>query len=346
MADRTADLLVELGCEELPPKALPALARAFFDGVCDGLANASLGFDRDASGFYYTPRRMALSLAVVEPRQPDRQQDRKGPALTAAFDANGAPTQAATGFARSVGKTVEELDTLKTDQGEWLFCRLEITGQSLDELIYPLLQQALDKLPVPKPMRWSDHDYQFVRPVHWLVVLHGDRVLEGELFGCAAGRSTRGHRIHAPGPHEIPDAGSYLSTLSGAFVMADHRVRQARIRELASTEGNQAGGETRITDALLEEVCNIVEWPVAIACRFEKSFLDVPSEALVASMEQHQKFFPVLEPGSGALTSSFVAIANLESRDADQVRAGYERVIRPRLADAPVFLGPGSQITA
>lgn len=331
------DLLIELGCEELPPKALPELAQAFFDGVCAGLTEAGIEFSVDDSACYFTPRRMAMCLGAVADRQPDRQQDRRGPAVSAAFDESGAPTQAASGFARSVGKQVDALETLKTDKGEWLFCRIDIEGKSLADLIFPMLQAALDQLPVPKPMRWSDHDFSFVRPVHWLVVLHGGTVLDGSLFDCAAGRLTRGHRIHAPGPHEISTANDYLDVLHEARVEVDQRSRRQKIHAQAIEAGRQMGGEARITDALLDEVCNLVEWPAAVACRFEQEFLEVPQEALVASMENHQKFFPVVDADTGGLMPAFVAIANIESRDVTAVREGFERVIRPRLADARFF---------
>lgn len=331
------DLLVELGCEELPPKSLAMLAEAFFTATCDGLAAAGIDFSRETSHFYFTPRRMALSLSEVAARQPDRAQERRGPSVAAAFDAEGNPTRAAEGFARSVGKQVGELEHLVTDKGEWLRCMVEVPGQALHEVLFPVLKQALEKLPVPKPMRWSDHDFSFVRPVHWLVVLHGDQVLGGSLFGCQAGRETRGHRIHAPGPHLLENAGQYLERLRKARVEGDQALRKQRIRAAAEEQGRIAGGHTRITDALLDEVSNLVEWPVAVCCHFESEFLEVPAEALVASMEGHQKFFPVLDAGDGRLTAAFVVIANLESRDPAQMIAGFERVVRPRLADARFF---------
>ena len=333
----TADLLIELGCEELPPKALGDLALAFYQQVCDGLRDALIDFDAGASRYYYTPRRMAMVLAAVAVRQPDQRQQRRGPAKSAAFDEAGAPTPAAHGFARSVGLEVGDLEVLSTDKGEWLYCELDIPGKPLKELVFPVLQQALDRLPVPRPMRWADHDFSFVRPVHWLVALHGEEVLAGELYGCRASRATRGHRIHAPGAHEIKTPSDYVDLLRECKVEVDQARRMDRIREAATSAGEALGGQVRITDALLDEVCNLLEWPVAVACRFDEDFLDVPPEALIASMETHQKFFPVLDPEAGALTSGFVAMANLESQDPAAVRAGFERVVRPRLADARFF---------
>ncbi len=204
------DLLVELGCEELPPLALDRLSDAFFQGVLQGLEEAGFDFDRDRSRAYQSPRRMSVLIAGLADRQPDRVMERKGPSVQAAFDAEGNPTRAAQGFAASVGRDVDALDRLTTDKGEWLYCTLEEPGKPLDELLYPILQSALDRLPVPKPMRWSDHDFSFVRPVHWLVVLHGDRIVPGTLYGCEAGRLTRGHRIHAPGDHELADSRAYV----------------------------------------------------------------------------------------------------------------------------------------
>jgi glycyl-tRNA synthetase beta chain len=294
-------------------------------------------FDRGTSRCLYTPRRMTLLLSGVAARQPDRQLDRRGPAVSAAFDPQGKPTPAALGFARSVGMEVADLQTLSTDAGEWLHCKVDQPGQALTELLFPILQGALARLPVPKPMRWSDHDFSFVRPVHWLLVLHGEQVLAGELFGCAADRLTRGHRIHAPGPHPVARPEEYLHTLRQAFVEGDPDLRRARIREGVEQAGRAADGVARITDSLLDEVNNLVEWPIAIACDFDTAFLDVPQEALIASMEDHQKFFPVLEQADGRLTARFIAVANIESRDVDAVRQGFERVVRPRLADARFF---------
>lgn len=333
-ASDSADLLVELGCEELPPKALDAIRDAFFTGVCDGLEKSNLAFSRDASRAYSTPRRIALKLAAVACAQPDQVLERRGPSVKAAFDEDGEPTGAALGFARSVGKEVSELDTLENEKGAWLFCRVEQQGQALDDLLYGILEQAIRQLPVPKPMRWSDHEFSFVRPVHWLIVLHGERVVPGKLFGLEAGNQTRGHRIHSPGPHAVISPDDYPGVLEKACVLADHEKRRERIRDALV----QTDGHVLIDDNLLAEVNNLVEWPVPVACAFEDAFLEVPHAALVASMQDHQKFFPVLDPADASRVSNrFIAISNLESRDTTQVREGYERVIRPRLADARFF---------
>ena len=330
-------LLIELGCEELPPKSLDRLAAAFFAGVCDRLDKSGIGFDRDASRPLFSPRRLAMTIAAVADRQPDREIERKGPALQAAFDEAGNPTAAAKGFAKSVGCEVSELETLKTEKGEWLYLRVQQAGKALDELLLPILQESLDALPVAKSMRWSDHDFSFVRPVQWLVILHGDRLIDGRLFGKQSARHSFGHRIHHPGPVVLDQAANYLEALEQARVLVDPAVRKQRIQDSVHKMGAESGGEARITDSLLAEVNNLVEWPVPVACSFEDEFLEVPQEALIASMEDHQKFFPVLDPNSGKLQSSFIAVANLDSRDFDAVRQGFERVIRPRLADAQFF---------
>jgi glycyl-tRNA synthetase beta chain len=341
MADHPApastreDLLIELGCEELPPKALDSIREAFFEAVAQGLAQSHIAFDAVGSRPYSTPRRLALYFRAVAPRQADQLLERRGPAVQAAFDDAGRPTPAALGFARSVGREVDQLERLKTDKGEWLFARVEQPGQPLDELIVPVLEQAIKQLPVPKPMRWADHDFDFVRPVHWLVLLHGERVIDGALLGQRAGNVTRGHRIHAPGPHALSSASEYVGVLQSAYVMADHRMRSERIRGLLL----EANPGVLIDEDLLSEVNNLVEWPVAVSCSFDEAFLEVPHAALVASMQDHQKFFPVQSADDPQrVTNRFVGVANLESADIDAVRAGYERVIRPRLADARFFL--------
>ena len=333
----TADLLIELGCEELPPKSLPTLGRTLFEGFSAQLNKAELEFNADTSRFYYTPRRLAILISGLADSQGDQSLERKGPALAAAFDTEGKPTPAAMGFARSVGKTVDELETLKTDKGEWLYCRVEIAGKKLEDLLFPMLVKALAALPVAKPMRWASNDFSFIRPVHWLVVMYGSKVLEGELFGLEAGAISRGHRIHSPGPHEISIAADYERALESAFVVVDQEKRREIIRDQAVEQGELAGGLALIDSDLLDEVNCLVEWPRSIYGSFDDEFLDVPAEALIASMQDHQKFFPVVDNVSGSLLARFITVANLDSQDFDAVRSGFERVIRPRLADARFF---------
>ncbi|MBT8073868.1 MAG: glycine--tRNA ligase subunit beta, partial [Xanthomonadales bacterium] len=222
-----ADLLIELGCEELPPKSLTRLGETLFEGVLSQLEKAEIAFDANASKLYYTPRRLAVLVSNVAGSQPDQVLERKGPALSAAFDPEGKPTPAAAGFARSVGKDVTELETLKNDKGEWLYCRIEKPGQKLADLLFPMLEKALAALPVAKPMRWASNDFSFIRPVHWLVTLHGSNVIDGSLFGLTAVNTTHGHRIHSPGPHEVALADDYEEVLEAACVIADPVKRSA-----------------------------------------------------------------------------------------------------------------------
>ncbi len=332
---RQEDLLVELGCEELPPKALDAIREAFFASIKSELEKQKIRFESDGSHSYSTPRRLAVLIHNVTSAQADQDQERRGPAVAAAFDADGKPTGAAIGFARSVGKEVSELETISTDKGEWLFTRQHIPGKSLAELIYPLLERVIRQLPVPKPMRWASHDFSFIRPVHWLIVMHGKEILPGSLLGQTAGNTSRGHRVHSPGPHPIQSAASYARVLEVAYVVADSARRQDMIREklLGCSEN------VHIDPGLLAEVNNLVEWPVAVECTFDEEFLTVPHAALMASMQDHQRFFPVMESAeSGVITNHFIAISNIESTHPTAVRDGYERVIRPRLADARFFL--------
>ena len=336
-ATDSADLLIELGCEELPPKSLAILARTLFDGFVDQVNKAELTFNAADSRFFYTPRRLAVFIADVAGRQPDQVMERKGPAVVAAFDSDNQPTAAAKGFARSVGKDISELETLKTDAGEWLYCKVEKPGQSLGELFLPMLETALAALPVAKPMRWASNDFSFIRPVHWLVVMHGTNVLKGKMFGLDTGNTTRGHRIHSPGPHKIVTAGDYEKVLQNAHVIADQDKRREIIREQVIALGESAGGRALVDDGLLAEVNNLVEWPRSICGSFDAEFLSVPAEALIASMQDHQKFFPVVSNEDAALMNRFIAVANLDSLDFDAVREGFERVIRPRLSDARFF---------
>jgi glycyl-tRNA synthetase beta chain len=329
------DLLVELGCEELPPKALDGIRQAFFSAIKTGLEKQNFEFEADGSRSFSTPRRLAVLIRRVTSSQADQDIERRGPAVKAAFDVDGKPTGAAIGFARSVGKEVSDLETLSTDKGEWLFARQHVPGKSLAEVIFPMLEQAIKQLPVPKPMRWANHDFSFVRPVHWLVVMHGDEVYPGTLLGQNAADTTRGHRIHAPGPHRIPSVSDYCRVLQEAYVVADPEGR----RELIRDKLRECSENVHIDPDLLDEVNNLVEWPVAIQCTFDDEFLAVPHEVLVASMQDHQKFFPVMESaGSEKISNHFITVANIESTHPSLVREGFERVIRPRLADARFFL--------
>lgn len=330
------NLLVEIGCEELPPKALDKLSLALFDGVKAGLGKAGIEFNADQSRLFNSPRRLAFRLHQVADKQADQLIKRKGPAVAAAFDSDGNPTPAASGFARSVNMDVADIG--RTEDGKHLFVEIAQPGQSLTSVLYPLIEDALKRLPIPKAMRWGDHKATFVRPVHWLVVMHGEQVITGNLFEQDAGNLTRGHRIHAPGPHSIQHADDYEKLLESAFVMTDPEARKARILEQTEAVAAGQGMRALIDSDLLLEVNNLVEWPVALSGSFDADFLDVPAEALISSMQSHQKFFPLLEDtDEQQLVNQFITISNLESTNPDAVRQGFERVIRPRLADARFF---------
>ncbi|MCC4307468.1 glycine--tRNA ligase subunit beta [Alcanivorax marinus] len=329
------DLLIELGTEELPPKALPALSAALTEELVRQLDDAGLGHGAVES--FAAPRRLAVLVRDLEARQPDRQVERLGPAVQAAFDKDGNPTKAAEGFAASVGLTVDQLDRQQTDKGERLFARLEESGRAVTELVPEFVTQAVNKLPIPKRMRWGRRKVQFVRPAHWLVALFGTEVIEFELLDQQAGRASYGHRFHAPDAIELAEAGDYATRLEqDGKVIADFARRRELIRQQAEKAGRDAGGEARIDDDLLDEVTALVEWPVALAGRFDEDFLRVPQEALISAMEEHQKYFSVLD-ANGKLTPTFITISNIQSRDPQQVIAGNEKVIRPRLADAAFF---------
>ncbi|HET7301387.1 MAG TPA: glycine--tRNA ligase subunit beta [Oleiagrimonas sp.] len=327
-------LLIELGTEELPPKALDTLAAAFARGICDGLQKRGIAADTDHARTFCTPRRLAVHVPDVAMAQPDQSVERRGPAVKAGRDADGNPTRALTGFATSCGVEVDALDMLETDKGAWFVYRAEQPGQATATLLPEILADALNGLPVPRPMRWGDHDYSFVRPVHWLVMLHGDQVVDVELMGLVSGRASRGHRFHHPDSIDIADADSWLESQRKAHVLADPAERRQRIREEIARVTKT--GKPRLSDDLLDELANLTEWPAAIACAFECEFLQVPAEALITTMESNQKFVPVFTDG-GQLSEYFIGIANIESKDPAEIRKGYERVIRPRFADAQFF---------
>lgn len=330
-------LLVELGTEELPPKALDELALAFRDGVVDGLVRRGIAVDADAARALWTPRRLAVQVGAVPAQQPDQAVERRGPAVAAGFDGAGRPTKALVGFAQSCGVDIAALARVATDKGEWFVHRAIRRGEPTATLLPLVVAEALQALPVPRPMRWGDREVSFVRPVHWLVMLLGDKVVEGEVLGLRSDRMSRGHRFMGNGkPVWISTADGYVDALRAANVVADPAERRALIERAVEATADDLGGRARATPALLDEVKNLVEWPAPIACAFDREFLRVPQEALVMTMETNQKFFPVLD-AEGRLTERFIGIANIESRNPGEVRRGYERVIRPRFADAAFF---------
>ncbi len=331
MASNT--LLIELGVEELPPSALDALSDAFAEGIADGLRDAEVAFATIAA--YATPRRLAVQVRELADKQPDRQIERRGPALSAAYK-DGAPTKAAIGFARSCGVEVDQLMQLETDKGTWLAHRFEQPGEAVSALLPDIIAKAVAALPVPKNMRWGASRVEFSRPVHWLVALYGDAVIDADILGVTAGRETRGHRFHAPASIALAHADDYLDALEEAYVLADRQRRRERIREQVLAEAEVQEATAVIDDDLLAEVSGLVEWPVALAGSFDERFLEVPAECLISSMKANQKYFHLLD-GDARLKPLFITIANIDSRDPQQVIAGNERVIRPRLADAAFF---------
>jgi glycyl-tRNA synthetase beta chain len=331
----SADFLVEIGTEELPPKALRSLEQAFAAHLRAGLEKAELGFARLES--FATPRRLAVLVHALALRQPTRRVEKRGPPVSAAFGADGAPTRAALAFAEGCGVAVETLERLETPKGAWLMHRGEAAGADSATLLPELVNAALAALPIPRRMRWGSSDTEFVRPVHWVVALLGDRLLETPILDLTPGRETRGHRHHAPAPITISRPADYASLLEQqGRVIASFDRRREQVATLIADCAGQLGGSAVSTPELLDEVTALVEWPVPVIGRFDEAFLRLPEEVLMATLQAHQRYFPVRDAG-GRLTAGFIAISNLESRDPDQVRHGNERVIRPRLADAAFF---------
>jgi len=329
------DLLIEIGTEELPPKALKKLSLAFLDAVKTGLEKADLEFANIRP--FASPRRLALLISELAEHTPDKDIERRGPALQAAYGEDGCPTQAAIGFARSCGVEVEDLDKMETPKGSWLIYKSLQQGQATPALIPDIVTAALDALPIPKRMRWGSLDSQFVRPVHWAVLLFGNDIIEAELLSVSAGRTTYGHRFHHPGPIEIPAPSEYEVLLeSEGKVIADFDRRASTVRAQVESKAMELKGQAVIDQALLEEVTAMVEWPVAVAGQFEERFLVVPQEALISTMSANQKYFHLVDQQS-KLLPYFITVSNIESRDETKVQKGNERVIRPRFADAEFF---------
>jgi glycyl-tRNA synthetase beta chain len=329
------DFLLEIGTEELPPKSLPALQQALVAGLAAGLDKAGLAHG-ELVGFA-TPRRLAVWVKRLAAQQPEQHLKRRGPPVNSAFDTAGKPTRAALAFAESCGSTVEALQKLDEGKGTFLFFVGTKPGARAVELLPGLVQAALDALPIPRRMHWGSGTALFVRPVHWVVMLFGKDLVPATLLDTPAGHLTRGHRFHAPRPIRIASPGSYERTLrERGYVLADFAARRERIRSEVAAAAANVPGRARITEALLQEVTALVEWPVALTGRFEERFLSLPREVLISTLEDHQRYFPV-EDAEGLLLPAFIAVSNIESRDPATVRAGNERVVRPRLADAAFF---------
>ncbi|NWN92094.1 glycine--tRNA ligase subunit beta [Marinobacter adhaerens] len=332
----TQDFLVELGVEELPPKALKSLSDAFTQGITAGLKDAGIAFTKAEA--FAAPRRLAVRIRDLADAQPDKPVEKRGPAVKAAFDDAGNPTRALTGFASSLGVTPDQLDTLETDKGAWLVYRTIEQGKPTVDLVSGLVEQSLAALPVAKRMRWGAHRTEFVRPVHWLIMLYGNKVIDKPIMELTPGNTTRGHRFHCPKELIIPTPADYEVVLEEeGYVIADFSKRRELIRSGVSTLAEtEAGGHAVIDDNLLDEVTGLNEWPVPLLGRFEERFLKVPPEALISSMEEHQKYFHLVD-ADGEMLPQFITVANIESKDPSQVISGNEKVIRPRLADAAFF---------
>jgi glycyl-tRNA synthetase beta chain len=328
------DLLFELRTEELPPRTLAALSNALTEGLARGIDAAGLPHGK-VHGFA-TPRRLAVWIEKLAEHQPDRQVDRRGPPLASAFDPQGSPTQAATAFAKSCGVPVGELSKLATEKGAWLQFRGTERGAATTALLKDILTHAIAALPIPKRMRWGAHSAEFVRPVHSVVLLYGDEVVPVEVLGIESGRVTSGHRFHAPKPITLKRAKDYETRLRKAKVIADFAKRRETIRAGVIAAAAEVGGTALIDTALLDEVTALVEWPVPLTGRFEQRFLNLPREVVIATVQDHQRYFAV-QGLDGRLSGWFVTVSNIESRDPSKVREGNERVVRPRLSDAAFF---------
>jgi glycyl-tRNA synthetase beta chain len=329
------DFLAEIGTEELPPKALRGLEEAFASGVRAGLDKAGLEHGEVVS--YATPRRLAVLVKKLAARQPDQDLKRRGPPVSAAFDAAGTPTRAALAFAESCGTSVEGLHRLDEKKGNFLFFVGTKPGAAATDLLPGMVKAALEALPIPRRMHWGSSDAEFVRPVHWLIMLYGKDVVPVTLLDTVAGNLTRGHRFHAPKPIRITNPVGYERALrERGYVLADFATRRDLIRERVTAAASELGGRALIGDALLDEVTALVEWPVPITGRFEERFLSLPREVLISTLQEHQRYFPV-EDSQGRLLPCFITVSNIESHDPSKVREGNERVVRPRLADAAFF---------
>lgn len=329
------DLLIEIGTEELPPGALQHLARTFADEIHNGLTRHNLA--HGTHQWYATPRRLAVIVNNLVLRQADHEQTRRGPSLTAAYDKEGKPTRALEGFVRSCNAEIKELETETTDKGSWVTFRSIITGQATADLLPAVIQAALASLPIPRRMRWGDNDAEFVRPVHWVVILLGREVVPCYIMDCNTGNESRGHRFHHPQPLKITSARNYLKKLrEKGFVIADFAERREMIRNMVDAEAGKTANSAWIDPDLLDEVTSLVEWPVAISGTFDEEFLQLPDEVILATLQEHQRYFPVAD-GHGRLTATFITIANIDSSAPEEIRKGNERVIRPRLNDAAFF---------
>lgn len=331
----TQNFLVEIGTEELPPKALKTLATSFADNVEAELNQAGLTFDKIE--WFAAPRRLAVKVLNLATQQPSKEIEKRGPAVSAAFDAEGKPTKAAEGWACGCGIAVDQAERIATDKGEWLVHRAKIEGQPTKNLLNAIVANALAKLPIPKPMRWADKTVQFIRPVHTVTMLLGDELIEGEILGVASARTIRGHRFLGEKEFEIQHADQYPQLLrEKGSVVADFNERKAEILAKSQAKATALGGVADIEESLLEEVTSLVEYPNVLAAKFEERFLAVPAEALVYTMKGDQKYFPIYDK-DGKLLPHFIFVSNINPEDPTAIIEGNEKVVRPRLTDAEFF---------
>ncbi|MCW8093444.1 glycine--tRNA ligase subunit beta [Alteromonas sp. ASW11-130] len=336
------NLLIELGTEELPPKALKHLAISFAGNIQAGLANAELSFE--SIEWFAAPRRLAVSIKQLDSTQKDKTVEKRGPAVSAAFDENGEPTKAALGWARGNGIEINEAERLVTDKGEWLLHKAHQSGQSVSELLEGILTQSLSKLPIPKPMRWGNYTTQFIRPVHTLCVLFGSDVISVNALGLESDNKVNGHRFHGAQGVTLAHADEYLATLQQQYVLADFHQRTEHVRRELDKAAANLSLKPDYDQSLLEEIASLVEWPVVLTASFDTSFLQVPKEALIYTMKDDQKYVPLLQE-DGQLSNQFLFVSNIESREPEQVINGNEKVIRPRLADAEFFFNADKKRT-
>lgn len=328
------DLLIELGTEELPPKSLKSLSDSFTSSIVSQLEDARLSFATVRS--FASPRRLAVLVSGVETAQADEVVEKRGPAVAAAFDAEGNATKAAQGWARGMGITVNQADRLKTDKGEWLMYKATVPGKQLSELVQGMLEVATKQLPIPKTMRWGSGDHHFIRPLHRLTVLLGSDIIPANLFGIASNNKVTGHRFHHADDLTVPHANDYAETLRKGWVIADFAERREIIQQAVIELAAAENGIPVWDEDLIDEVASLVEYPVALVAGFSEAFLSVPKEALIYTMKDDQRYFPLID-GNGDLLPRFVFITNIQSKDPAQVVSGNEKVIRPRLADAQFF---------
>jgi len=327
-------LLFELGSEELPPKTLLKLSNALLKGIVNRLNEAELTFT--ASKAYATPRRLAVFIENLSAAQPDKTVEKRGPAIAAVFSPDGSVSKAALGFAASCGTTFENLERLKTDKGEWLSFTQLVPGQTTEQLIPDIIRQSIAELPIAKRMRWGSFNTEFVRPVHWLVLMYGEQVIDTEILGLASGRTTFGHRFHAPQPISINQPEQYSELLFNSKVIADFEQRKTIIREQAQQAAVAVKGTAHIEDELLEEIAALNEWPVPITGNFDPRFLELPAEVLITTMQTNQKYFPV-KNAEGGLLAHFITFSNIVSTRPESIQRGNERVVTPRFVDAEFF---------